>query len=90
MTGKSVGRVHLLVLRGGGGDHPEFVVKLVSEIAVDQQTRTGDQTFEGNPNSKHPPVPAVQPRRYLVPFGPIMPNHLNMSKIQILNETNFI
>ena len=32
----------------GGGDQPDFFVKLVSEIAVDQQTRTSDQTFEGS------------------------------------------
>ena len=35
---------------GGGGVHPEFFVKLDFEIAVDQQTRARDQTFEGVPN----------------------------------------
>ena len=41
-----------LMIKGGGGgwDQPEFFVKLVSEIAVDQQTRTSDQTFEGVPD----------------------------------------
>ena len=34
---------------GGGGDQPEFFVKLLSDIAIDQQTRTREQTFEGGP-----------------------------------------
>ena len=29
-----------------------------------------------NRDPNRPPVPAVQPRPYLVNFGPIMPNHL--------------
>ena len=59
-------------LRGEGGNQPEFVVKLVSEIANDQQTRTCDQTFEGIPDPNRPPVPPVQPLAlpYLVNFWP--------------------
>ena len=40
------------------------------EIAVDQQTKTCDETFEGVPDPNHPPVPAVQPRQYLLNFWP--------------------
>ena len=54
-------------LRGGGG-HPVFFMKLDFEIAVDQQTNAHDQTFEGVPDSGCPPVPAGQPRPYLVNF----------------------
>ena len=48
--------VHLDVcLRGGGGGgggvHPDYFVKLDFEIAVDQQTRARDRTFEGVPDS---------------------------------------
>ena len=43
------------VLRGGGGGgggvHPDYFVKLDFEIAVDQQTRARDRTFEGVPDS---------------------------------------
>ena len=35
----------------GGGVHPDYFVKLDFEIAVDQQTRARDQTFEGVPDS---------------------------------------
>ena len=38
----------------GGGVHPDFFVKLNFEIAVDQQTRAHDQTFEGVPDSGCP------------------------------------
>ena len=44
----------LSMLRGGGGGggvHPDYFVKLDFEIAVDQQTRAHDQTFEGVPDS---------------------------------------
>ena len=63
-----------LLLRGGGGGggvHPDFFVKLGFEIAVDQQTKTSDRTFEGVPDPNHQTVPAGQPRPYLVQ---IMPN----------------
>ena len=36
---------------GGGGFHPDYFVKLDFEIAVDQQTRARDRTFEGVPDS---------------------------------------
>ena len=45
-----------------------FFVKLDFEIAVDQQTKAHDQTFEGVPESGYPPVPTGQPRPYLVNF----------------------
>ena len=54
-------------LRGGGGS-PCFFVKLDFEIAVEQQTKAHDQTFEGVPDSGCPTVPAGQPRPYLVNF----------------------
>ena len=57
---------HILALRGGGGFHPVFLIKLDFEIAVDQQTKAHDRTFEGVPDSGCPPVPAGQPRPYLV------------------------
>ena len=64
-------------LRGGGGGGGGggvftliFFVKLGFEIAVDQQTRTGDQTFEGVPDPNHQSVPAGQPRPYLVQIRP--------------------
>ena len=40
----------LSVFKGGGGGegvHPDYFVKLDFEIAVDQQTRARDRTFEG-------------------------------------------
>ena len=45
------------------------VVKLDFEIAVDQQTKAHDQIFERVPDSGCPPVPAEQPRPYLVNFA---------------------
>ena len=38
-------------IKGGGGVHPDYFVKLDFEIAVDQQTIALDQTFEGVPDS---------------------------------------
>ena len=38
-------------VKGGGGVHPDYFVKLDFEIAVDQQTRARDRTFEGVPDS---------------------------------------
>ena len=56
---------------GGGGDGFTLIfVKLAFEIVVDQQTRACDQTFEGVPDSRCPPVPAGQPRPNLVNFWP--------------------
>ena len=40
------------------------------EVTIDQQTRARDQTLEGVQYSGCPPVPAGQPRPYLVIFGP--------------------
>ena len=59
-------------------------MKLDFEIAVDQQTKAHDRTFEGVPDSGCPPVPAGQSRSYLVNFGSILPNHLNMLKTMLL------
>ena len=58
------------MLKGGGGVHPDFFVKLDFEIAVDQQTRARDRTFEAVSDIGCPPVPAGQPRPYLVNFWP--------------------
>ena len=54
----------------GGGDNGYFFVKLDFEIAVDQQTRTSDRTFEGVPDPNRQTVPAGQPRPYLVQIRP--------------------
>ena len=43
-------------------------MKLDFEIAVDQKTKDHDRTFEGVPDSGCPPVPAGQPRPFLVNF----------------------
>ena len=60
----------MVYLRGGGGVHPDFFVKLGFDIAVDQQTRTSDRTFEGVPDPNRQTVPAGQPRPYLVQIRP--------------------
>ena len=52
--------------------------KLVFEIAVDQQTKARDQTFEWVADSKRPPVPAVQPCPYLIYF---CHNYANLPKL---------
>ena len=44
-------------------------MKLYFEIAIDQQTRARDRTFEVVPDSRCPPVPAGQPHPYLVNFA---------------------
>ena len=67
---KSTKNIFRNALKGGGGVHPDFFVKLGFEIAVDQQTSTGDQTFEGVPDPNHQSVPAGQPRPYLVQIRP--------------------
>ena len=56
-------------------------MKFDLEIAIEQQTRACDRTFEGVPDSGCPPVPAGQPRPFLVP---IMPKHFNMLITKIL------
>ena len=50
----------------GGGVHPDYFVKLDFEIAVEQQTRARDRTFEGVPDPGCPPVSAGQSHPYLV------------------------
>ena len=57
------------ILRGGGANG-YFFVKLDFEIAVDQQTKTSDRTFEGVPDPNRQKVPAGQPRPYLVQIRP--------------------
>ena len=63
-------------------------MKLDFEIAVVQQTRACDQTFEGVPDSGCLPVPAGQPPQDSHAHiwsvgGPILLNHLNMLKIML-------
>ena len=65
-------------------------MKLDFDIAVDQQTKAHDRTFEGVPDSGCPPVPAEQPRPYLVIFCPILPNHLNMLWGALLVATSLL
>ena len=52
------------------GVHHDLFVNLGFEIAVDQQTRTGDRTFEGVPDLNRQTVPAGQPRPYFVQIRP--------------------
>ena len=69
-----------------GGSHGYFFVKLDFEIAVDQQTRTSERTFEGVPDPNRQTVPAGQPRPYLVQIRPNLakyPEHRNMPKTQV-------
>ena len=71
MWEKSVGwAASCSLIKGGGGDNGYFFVKLDFEIAVDQQTRTSDRTFEGVPDPNRQTVPAGQPRPYLVQIRP--------------------
>ena len=65
---------------GGGGVHPGYFVKLDFVIAVDQQTRARDRTFEGVPDygcprDSHAHIWSI--------CGLIMPNDLNMLKTMI-------
>ena len=55
-----------------------FFAKLVFEIAIDQQARTGDRTFEGVPDPNRQTVPAGQPCPFLVQIRP------NLDKCQII------
>ena len=66
-------------IKGGGGERrfTDFFVKLDFEIAVDQQTRALDQTFDGVPDSGCPQDSHVHIWSI---FGPILPHHLNMLK----------
>ena len=67
---KSQSVSHPFYLKGGGGVHPDFFVKLDFEITVDQQTRACDQTFEGVPDFGCTPVPLGQLRPYLLNLWP--------------------
>ena len=58
---------------GGGGVHPIFFVELYFDIAVDQQTKAHDRTFEGVPDSGCP-------RDNHALIWSILANHLNMFK----------
>ena len=51
-------------VKGGGGFTLIIFVKLDFEIAVDQQTRARDRTFEGGPETGCPPVSSGQQRPY--------------------------
>ena len=63
---KNKASVFIFLVKGGS---PCFlVVKLDFEIAVDQQTKARNQTFEGVLDFGCPPVPAGQSRPYLVNF----------------------
>ena len=75
------GRSPRKIFKGGGGANGYFFVKLDFEIAVDQQTKTSDRTFEGVPDPNCQTVPAGQPRPYLVQ---IRPNLANMPHTHIL------
>ena len=60
--------------------HPDFFVKFNFEIAVVQQTRARDRTFEGVSDSgcrqdSHAHIWSI--------FDPILPNHLNMLKTML-------
>ena len=61
---------------------PCFFVKLDFEIAVDQQTKAHNRTFEVIPDFGCPPVPAGQPRLIWSIFGSILSYHLNMLKTE--------
>ena len=61
-----------------------FFVKFGFEIAVDQQTRTGDRNFEGVPDPNRQTVPAGQPRPYLVQIRPNLAKYPEHAKIQNL------
>ena len=56
-------------------------MKLDLEIAIDQQTRACDQTFEGVPESG---CPRVSHAHFWHKLCQIMPNHLNMLITNIL------
>ena len=56
---------------GWGRDQSALFVKLVSEISVDQQTRTQDRTFEGVPDPDCP-VPIGASGAATPIFGPFL------------------
>ena len=66
-----------------GGVHPDFVVKLDFELAVDQKTRARDRTFKGVPDSRYRPVLRDNHAHIWSIFSPILPNHLKMLKTML-------
>ena len=62
------------------GVHPEFFVKLDFEIAVKQQIRARDRTFEEVPDSG---CPRDSHAHSWSIFSPILPDHLNMLKTML-------
>ena len=73
---------HKVLLRGGANGY--FFVKLDFEIAVDQQTKTSDRTFEGVPDPNRQTVPAGQPRPYLVQIRPNLAKYPEHAPYHIL------
>ena len=69
---------------GGGGGNGYFFVKLDFEIAVDQQTKPSDRTFEGVPDPNRQTVPAGQPRPYLVQIRPNLAKYPEHTHTHIL------
>ena len=67
-------------LRGEGGSLFFVVVKLDFEIAVDQQTKVHDKTFEGVPDSGCPQCSRDSHALIWSIFSSILPNHLYMLK----------
>ena len=65
---------------GGGGSLFFVVVKLDFEIAVDQQTKVHDKTFEGVPDSGCPQCSRDSHALIWSIFSSILPNHLYMLK----------
>ena len=54
------------------GVQPQFIVNIVFEIAVDQQTKTNDQILEGVPDPNRPDPNRPDPNRpCLVYFWPM-------------------
>ena len=59
----------------GGGSPSTFCEPAVFEIAVDRQTRTLDQSFEGSRTRTAHRWPRCSHAHIWPIFGPIMPNH---------------
>ena len=66
------------------GVHPQLFVKLVFEIVVDRQTWTRDQTFDGSRTPTAHQCPRCSHAHIWSIFGPIMTNHPNMPKTEIM------
>ena len=73
----------LLRAGGGGGFTPSFFVKIDFKIAVEQQTRARDRTFEGFPDSGcHRCLRDSHTHIWSI-FGLVLPKHLNMLKTML-------